>query len=156
MVKKPFFEAIFQFSRVPPLEIVKNRFSNMKSPLKLTKTSKSFSDFVVFFIFWPKNHGFGHFWPQNHKNPEEILPPPSFWCHNPAPTTTLCLAMFCIRFFVVAVEMATSFPVQLTGKMPQKRCHNPAPTTTLCLAMSSGVCHSLQGKGQKVVQKLRS
>ena len=66
--KKPFFDPIFQFSWVPPLENAKNRFSNMKSPLKMAKTSRSFGDFLVFFIFWPQNHGFDHFWPQKPKN----------------------------------------------------------------------------------------
>ena len=116
MIKKPFFDPIFQFSWVPPLENAKNRFSNMKSPLKMAKTSRSFGDFLVFFIFWPQNHGFDHFWPQKPKNPEEILPPPSFWCHNPAPTTTLCLAMLWIVGLCFAAEMATSFSTKTNMK----------------------------------------
>ena len=114
--KKPFFDPIFQFSRVPPLEIAKNRFSNMKSPLKMAKTSRSFGDFLVFFIFWPQKPFFDHFWPQKPKNPEEILPPPSKRCHNPAPTTTLCLAIFFGVLLLFAVEMATRFSTKTNMK----------------------------------------
>ena len=66
-IKKPLFEVIFQFSWVPPLENAKNRFSNMKSPLKMAKTSRSFDGFGVFFHFLTKNHQKTIFWPKNHQ-----------------------------------------------------------------------------------------
>ena len=106
----------FQVSRVPPLQNAKKPFSNMKSPLKMAKTSGSFDDFDDFFIFWPKNHQKHHFWPQNIKNPEEKLENGSKRCHNPAPTTTLCLAMFVVWFLLVSSEMATSFSTKTNMK----------------------------------------
>ena len=57
--------------------------------------------------------------------------------------------MFCFSFVVCSSEMATSFPVQLTGKTAQKRCHNPAPTTTLCLAMLLLMSSDVAVKGSK-------
>ena len=66
----------FQFSRVPPWQNAKNRFSNMKSPLKMAKTSGSFNDFDDFFIFRGQNAIFVKKMVKMIKNPEEILPPP--------------------------------------------------------------------------------
>ena len=66
----------FQFSRVPPWQNAKNRFSNMKSPLKMAKTSGSFNDFDEFFDFRGQNAIFDQKMVKMIKNPEEILPPP--------------------------------------------------------------------------------
>ena len=74
-IKKPLFDPIFRFSRVPPLEIAKNRFSNMKFPLKMAKTFGSFDDFDDFFIFWCQNLILD---PKTSKTPKKFYPPPVF------------------------------------------------------------------------------
>ena len=72
-IKKPLFDPIFRFSRVPPLEIAKNRFSNMKFPLKMAKTFGSFDDFDDFFIFWCQNLILD---PKTSKTSKKFYPPP--------------------------------------------------------------------------------
>ena len=78
MVKKPFFDPIFQFSWVPPLENAKNRFSNMKSPLKMAKLPEVLVIFWFFSFFDPKTMILTIFDPKNQKTPEKVYPPPGF------------------------------------------------------------------------------
>ena len=107
--KNHFLTPFFNFPGSPPWKMQKIDFPIWNLHLKWQKLPEVLVVLEVFFIFDPKTMVLTIFDPKNHF----LTPKPSKTtenrCHNPAPTTTLCLAMFFGLIKSIGREMATRF-----------------------------------------------